>query len=454
MRAVHSLNDPDPAIVSLTLDNIWRRRFAYFSLLFTVIVIASLPWTVKPVVEYFRQTMQAAAARLGLASYWDAFWTWASNSDQGGSAFVGSVIQLMGSLLPGYAKPWSEALIERPTACGIVIVLAIVLYLRNGLLRDRIADLARQAWLASEKTSLTRERKAKAAGTLATKIRRSRLAAFLACAVSRYALPLAGILLIYAAVGVSISRSTVTLRDGSGAICAEEEGASAPPAAVKLQPGQTLTRDGFDTSKRCWASGVALEEGQHYALWIEMTDPPFFDQTIMTDIAGFREVSWRHFVAWPIRRWWSADWFQPIARIGRAGIDTWALESADGDMALPAGTDTAGEEFPKHFYDDKSYEERLKQLHSGRAEDDPSRLAINQKIPAAELAKATEIRNQHKFRKIYASNFTAHSDGELILYVNDAIAAIPFGETITSFYDNNTGKAKITITRQLTPLPR
>ncbi len=454
VRAVESLNDPDPAIVSMTLDNIWRRRVAYYFLLFTALVIASLPWTVRPVVEYFRQTMQGAATWLGLGWYWDELWRWAANSDQGSSAFVGSVVQLIGSLLPGYAKPWSEALIARPTACGIVIVLAIVLYLRNGSLRDRIADLARQAWLASEKTSDTRQRKAKGAGTLATKIRQSKLAGLLACGVSRYALPLAAIALIYAAVGVSISRSTVTLRDGSGAICAEEEGASARPAAVKLQPGQTLTRDGFDASMRCWASGIALEEGQHYALWIEMTDPPFFDQTIMTDIAGFKDVSWRHFVAWPIRRWLSADWFQPIARIGRTGIDTWALDSADGDMALPAGTDTAGDHFPKNFYKDDSYKERLQQLGGGSAEDDPSRLASNQKIPATELAKATEIWNKHKFRKIYASNFAAHSDGELILYVNDAIAAIPFWKTITRFYDNNTGKAKITITRQLTPSAR
>jgi hypothetical protein len=459
LKAVESLNDPDRAIVSLTLDNIWRRRVAYFSLLFTAFVIASLPWTVKPAVAFFRQTMQAAATRLGLASYWDALWTWASNSDQASSAFLGSVFQLIGSLLPGYAKPWSEALIERPTACGIVIVLAIVLYVWNGTLRDRIADLARQAWLPAEKTAATKKKKENAKtkdsipSSLATKIRRSRLAALVECVVSRYALPLAAIALIYAAVGVSISRSTVTLRDGSGAICAEGGVDEKRPAATKLQPGQTVIRDGFETSRLCWASGVALEEGQHYALWIEMTDPPFFDRTIMTDIAGFKDASWIHVLAWPIRRWWTADWFQPIARIGPSGIDTWVLVSADGDVAIPIGTDTAGNHFPKHFYEDDSYKERLKQLGGGKAEDDPSRLATNQKIPDAELAKATEIWNKHKFRKIYASNFTAHSDGELILYVNDAIAAIPFGKTITSYYENNTGKAKIKITRQLTPPP-
>ena len=85
--------------------------------------------------------------------------------------------------------------------------------------------------------------------------------------------------------------------------------------------------------------------------------------------------------------------------------------------------------------------------------DEARRKLAGKKIPAAELAKATEIWNKHKLRKIYASNFTARSDGELILYVNDAIAAIPFGKTITSFYENNTGKAKIRITRQLTPPP-
>jgi type VI secretion system (T6SS) phospholipase Tle1-like effector len=461
VQAVESLNDPDRAIVSLTLDNIWRRRVAYFCLLFTALLIASLPWTVKPAVELFRQTMQAAATRSGWASSWNAFWSWAANADQGSSAFLASVLQYIGSVLPGYAKPWAEALIERPTACGIIVALAIILYLRNGSLRDRIADLARQAWLPAEKTSATEQKKQKAKGqipnTLATRIRQSKFAALLECAVSRYALPIAAIALIYVAVGVSISRSTVTLRDGNGAICAEE-GVDAKRADTvkleKLQPGQTLTLPGFDTSRRCWASGVELREGQHYALWIEMADPPFFDQTIMTDIAGFKDASPIHLLAWPIRRWWSADWFQPIARIGGAGIDTWALVSVDGDTAIPAGMDSAGNRFPKNFYKDDSYQERLKVLSGGNAADDPSRLATNEKIPPAELAKAKEIREkQHQLRRTYASNFTAHSDGELILYVNDAIAAIPFGPTITRFYENNTGKATIKLTRQLTPPP-
>jgi uncharacterized protein (DUF2235 family) len=423
MRAVESLNDPDRAIVSLTLDDIWRRRVAYFSLLFTVLLIAVLPWTVKQAVDGFQKTMHAAAKLVGLEEHWITFWAGVAKSDQGISAWLGSVFQLIGTWLPGYAKPWSQALIERPTACGIVIALAVILYFRNGVLRDRIADLARQAWLPAEKTAATTKKtaatskKKQNAGTedsipssLATTIRRSRLAALAECAVSRYALPYAAIALIYFAIGVSISRSTVTLRDGSGAICKEEGVDETRPAADTLQPGQTVIRDGFETSRRCWASGVALEKGQHYTLWIEMTDPPFSDHGIMTDIAGFTDNSWRHILAWSIRRWWSADWFQPIARIGSSGIDTWPLESVDGDIAVPLGEATAGNQ-------------------------------------------AKEIGEKHQLRKIYASKFIAHSDGELILYLNDAIAAIPFWKTITNYYENNTGKARIKITRRLTPPP-
>ena len=127
--------------------------------------------------------------------------------------------------------------------------------------------------------------------------------------------------------------------------------------------------------------------------------------------------------------------------------------SADGDSAIPTGKDAAGNNIPKHFYEDDSYRARLEQLRSGEAAKDPRRLAINQKIPGDELPAAKQIREKYMLRKTYLSNFTAHEDGELILYVNDAIAAIPFGKVFTWFYDNNTGRAKVTIKRLASPPP-
>jgi hypothetical protein len=447
-KAVHSLKDPSRAIVSLTLDQIWRRRVAYYCLLFATFAVASLPWTVVPLVNQLRDRVHDLAHAIGTGpgQSWDAVWDWLAGNDQGGSAFIGSIFQYIGTALPGYAKPWSDALIQRPTACGIVIALAVVLYLRNSSLRDSIADLARQAWLPTERRIETQKRtirlKTTVPETFAKWMRTSPLVAFFSNAVSRYILPAAALLLIFAVIGVWVSRSTVAYRDGSGALCDRERYPS--PPALTPEPGKTVSQSGFKIDQACWPSGIQLQKGRHYALTIETTEP-FFDQTLMPDIAGFKDVSLRHLSGQFILRWWTADWFQPIAKIGRTGSDAWPLISADGDTAVQIGKDLFGNPVPENFHDDASYKDRLAELSRGLAKDDPSRLAYNQKIPPAELARANEIESRYKLRRTFISEFTAPADGELMLYVNDAIAAVPFFGTIEGFYENNSGSAKVTV---------
>jgi hypothetical protein len=435
--AVQYLNKPDPAIVSLTLDAIWRRRVAYFLLLFFALLIAVLPWGVRSVVEYVRDTLFPNPNTPG------SLWNWLAGIDQGISAFLGVVVLYISNALPGYARPWIDAVVDRPTASAVVIAFTIYLYMKGSVLRDRIADLARQAWVPKEKVSATEVQKTKFSepipNTFVKKIRESKIIAFIECAFVRYALPTVAIVLLYAAIGVGISNSTVTVMEGRGIICNEDYKSASPE--TKLGPGESVSRDNFPIDKLCWPSGIQLEEGRHYAVSIEMTDPSFFDQAIMTDIAGFKDMSWRHLLALPIRRWWSADWFQPIAKIGRTGSDAWALISADGDTAIPTGQDAAGDKMPKRFYEDADYKNGL------------LRLSLSEKIPSAELPAAEKIRAKYKLRKTYVSNFTARSAGELILYVNDAIAAIPFVKPYTGFYDNNTGMAKVTIKRLVAPPP-
>lgn len=443
-EAVMALSQPDAAVVSMTRDAIWWRRVAYFLLLFSVILVALLPWIVKPAVTRFRDAMVEVSEQSGTG-----WWGILASTDQGLSAIFKSLLLLVGHVLPGYTKPWTDAFVERPIACGIVVAVAVLLYAKNALLRDRIADLARQAWLPAEKTTATQEQKSKykkpVPDTVAKIIRESKLAAFIECAVARYALPFAAVALIYVAAAVAISRTTVTVRDGLGGYCTETK------AATYINPGQTLERDGFAIDKLCWASGLKLEKGQHYTLWIEMTDP-FFDQTIMTDIAGFTDGSLRHRIAWPIRRWWSADWFQPIARIGASGSDAWPLISVDGDTAIEAGTDFRGKIIPKSFYADDSYKARLQELNAGPRKNDPSRLRVSEKIPSDEMAAARDIRAKYALRGVYASTFIAPIDGELFLYVNDAIAAVPFF-TYAGFYRNNTGSATVTVQHLASPPP-
>src|SRR4051794_32802044 len=141
--AVRKLHEPDPDAVSQNLINIGRRRFAYSSLLATVLVIASLPWTVRPGIATFRDGVRSIASWFGLEAKWDQVWAGLADADQGGSATVGSFINYIGNLLPSYAKPWAEALVDRPTVCIIFIIIAAALYGWNSILRDRIANVSR-----------------------------------------------------------------------------------------------------------------------------------------------------------------------------------------------------------------------------------------------------------------------------------------------------------------------
>jgi hypothetical protein len=114
---------------------------------------------------------------------------------------------------------------------------------------------------------------------------------------------------------------------------------------------------------------------------------------------------------------------------------------------LPVGKDIHGNDIPALFYQDPSYQARLAQLSRGPADMDPSRLSIPNKIPHDERAAADAIQAKYALQRTLVSRFTSPTDGELMLFVNDAIAAFPFLKTYTGFYDNNTGIAKISLKR-------
>jgi hypothetical protein len=234
---------------------------------------------------------------------------------------------------------------------------------------------------------------------------------------SVFVVPGFALLVFFAAVLVTISRTTVGNRAGLGRICTGTEHKRPPQPLTTVPEGKSVMVDGFTTDQPCWASGITLEKNRHYTLWVDMTDV-FFDKRIISDVVGFKaSVSWPHWVALPIRRWFTADWFQLIARIGAKGDTEWPLQAIDG--AQPVEVDFARDV----------------------AQSPGDRDAITKRERARPLIRSL------------ASEFVAPDDGELFLYVNDAIAAIPFGPTIACFYKNNSGGARVTIERMATPPP-
>jgi uncharacterized protein (DUF2235 family) len=456
--AVGHLSAPDKDLVSLTRDTIWWRRVTYFALLFSVITAVSLPVTARWIANTFHAVAGALAALVGLGTYWSSFWANLANADSGIRTNLHSISRTVGGFLPGYTKYWIDVVVSFPLASGSVILIVLLLYQRNAILRDLIADRARQAWFFATRDTLSETKKHDAADaskpgllmTFARFMRKSKVVNWTQYLISDFVLPAIGLVVIFGVAAVTVSRTTVSYRAGQGVFCQPTIG---KPLVPSLEGVPIIAGDKFQISKFCWASGISLEKGRHYTIWIEMVEP-FLDQTIMTDIAGFRDLSLRHLLALSVRRWWSADWFQPIARIGAAGDEEWPLQSIDGAEALNVGVGADGNPVPIRFYDAPEYASRLKELQDGEPKSDPSRLSGCQKIPDSELATAQSIRRkQQNLRTTYVSQFTAPDNGELFLYVNDAIAAVPFVPTIECFYVNNSGTAKVTIERSPVPMP-
>jgi len=229
--------------------------------------------------------------------------------------------------------------------------------------------------------------------------------------MSRLVWPAIGAMAILCLALVTVSRTTVSYRSGNGTFC---------------DPKDELRTSDFAIDRLCWASGIQVEKGRRYTIWIQMAeDAPFLDRGIMTDVAGFSDGGIRHLLALPIRRWWSAAWFQPIARVNTAGNTEWPLQALDGTEA------------PELIE------------HAVVAESDGS---LCNKLDGKDLATTLAAReHETKLRTTFVSQFVAPASGELFLYLNDAIAAIPFGPTTTCFYDNNFGRAKVIV--QPVPLP-
>ena len=230
--------------------------------------------------------------------------------------------------------------------------------------------------------------------------------------MSRLVWPTIGAAAILCLVLVTVSRTTVSYRSGNGTFCDTK--------------AEQRTSD-FAIDRLCWASGIQVEKGRRYTIWIQMAeDAPFLDRDIMTDVAGFSDGRIHHLLALPIRRWWRAAWFQPIARVNAGGIAEWPLQALDG---------TEAPELIEHAVVVQSAGSPCS------------------KLDGKDLAKTLDARKQEeaRLRTTFVSQFEAPASGELFLYLNDAIAAIPFGPTITCFYDNNFGRAKVTV--QPVPLP-
>jgi hypothetical protein len=204
----------------------------------------------------------------------------------------------------------------------------------------------------------------------------------------------------------------------------------------------------FATSSMCWGSGLFLEKDRKYRILIKVKEP-WFDRTIMSGANGFRRSLFSaHGLALPVRRWYGADWFQPIARVGKWGTEELPLVAVN-QMPADESPRKSPPKLENDLPDHVDYSPTAKMTEDNR--NPGCRLLAFDRIDPSALPKARETWKQQGFAEEFVAEFIAPESGELFLYLNDAIQILPFLGPYDCYYGNNSGSAEVFLKR--VPMP-
>lgn len=452
-HAIEELTKPDKKSLDPIHNLVWLRRIAYVASVMLAALIALFPLFADGLQSAIKQGARAARHHsdtlLGMMD--------------GDAGFVlekmaGLDKELIGLLarpitdlmpwLPAWAVYWARALKDAPVELILVVLVFAGCVSLNAQLRNQVRDFGRFAWHPALQQPYRKK-------LLAAEIKRARdtrrlLVAFDVVAIASLAvrdtshgeprlwfIVLAVNLLAMARIGWHL-RFRRILRDPNGQIAsgilahlvaraARENGAirtlsrlfrsyGAPIAfgaallyvclaglnkvafSVEDTSGavcassrhgkqhlptvtdHTDIASAFWTNQMCWASGRRLAAGTRYRV-ILTGQEAWRDDTKPTGMAGFDADSFAHLAGTPLKRWWREPWFAPIAHVGVKGNEEFPLHPCSGGVAA------------------------------------------NPNVMVAE--------------------FTTNHDGELFLFVNDAVLALPRIQNY--FYVNNHGNATVQV---------
>lgn len=497
--AIAKLSNPSADAIELVQDTVWWRRLSYFMTLILALTLALFPWIWSGLAGTARWLLpQIPLVGDGLLHALNNV----SDIDQGSYSLVASAVDGLSSVIPTSFGAWTNALKQAPVEfITLAAALAGSLYM-NAVLRQRIEDRGMYAWhrelgadylgwlrehehsarrfaaaaggagllllLAAvlpvwEKNSPTRSQLAIVAvltvalaawrayrarsllrqlqadpGSMDSKdgkdgkdalsgalpspmalqaarvIRRNRPLFILYEWTGRKLVPcLLGVGLVALFLG-SANRAAFELTNAAGYYCRP---APRPEAAGKV----------FPIDNPCWASGYQLKRNHVYRLTLTDVDGDWFDRSTHADLGGFEGASWTHLSATLLKRWWRENWFTPIARIGRYGSEEYALHPL---------TPFAPVRYP-------ALPEREQAALQGGAFARASDALARQWLAAGKIATP-------EGRRKLVSYLTPQSDGELYLYVNDAVLMVPGVGLRLS--DNNHGSAIVELA-EVEPAP-
>jgi uncharacterized protein (DUF2235 family) len=457
--AMRSLDAPDRNEMEIARDYVWLNRIAYYFFVALFVTALALP-VIAPAIEDFNKGVWSQISGIALPFQWllhvlgpigDAL----SRFMSGFENVLRGIGDTILSFTPSYLYAHVKAALNHPFFSVALVIGYFFLRHKSDAYEDATRYHARLAWnIQNDKLKKDIEPEPSGTSKFVRAVRNSPRARSVLKA-GRALMPAAyAFVFVIVPVFIAINRIGFNYLEGSGRVC---EG-SRPPEWVSRATGK------FTTSDPCWASGWMLERGGAYRLTISIDpekDDPWLDQLMLTDPYGFDGRGFVYSAGVALRRWPSASWFQPIARIGERGDVEWPLVPLDGGGALsPYGEKCSS--LPSNYA--KSPEHAAfcathKDLKSCVGRD--LSLRVSDPLPREELEAAKKAWMQDSFvydgrsctttfpRKTFVSEFIASDTGEFFLFVNDAVhIAWPARDQIS--YRNNTGAATVAIER----LPR
>jgi uncharacterized protein (DUF2235 family) len=256
---------------------------------------------------------------------------------------------------------------------GVIVFILALTNVLSGAEAVSIRNAARKAGQTSRVVEST------FALRIARSLRSNPVLTWLYRVLFRDAVPIAFALGLVVAGAYLCNRVLFDAWGAAGQVCSS----SIPKDARKIE--KTGTVGGFSTNSICWPTGLVLEQGRRYRITVA-TPGDWMDRTTPTGVNGFPTSMLNHWMGLPLRRWWTQNWFKPIAQIGAIGNDQYLLDSSRPEESSVPKT--------------------------------------SQKVVTVITARAT---------------------GELFIFVNDAVLMIP--GMVNFFYRNNAGTGTIALER-------
>lgn len=352
----------------LMRDTVWWRRGLYYALLSIGVLLLAFPL-------FAGYVTLDVGGELGKSA----------------SGLIGPIFGLVSGLLPGFAAPWIDAVVNHPPAAAILAALLGILLWVNGVLRTRINDRARAAWNVNAGRSATMLQSSRndahrrtsllgavslgigalavwlggnyytgwvfgagALGSFATyllltrrgprrgvaptpvslrfarAVRTSPLAQWVYDKLRELVLPAVFLILSIGLILFAVNKATFEVADSMGAFCAKP-GLGDPPEGERLTGTPYL----LHTADMCGDTGNWLQEGVRYEVEISIiAGDPWIDgdgnkDKACADTRGVATGSVAHYLGTLMKRWWAEPYFKPIARVSRFGNDEYVLNAVE-----------------------------------------------------------------------------------------------------------------------------